>query len=80
MARIAQVAQGRGEDLAKIGYSCTGGQFADELYWRQSVFRPTKELHLRLRLHGVEVLTGCSAVEERPDGSELTATESLTWH
>jgi hypothetical protein len=26
------------------------------------------------------MLTGCSAVEERPDGSEVTATESLTWH
>jgi hypothetical protein len=66
-------------ETAKFGYSCSGGMFSDELYWRQSVMRPTQELHLRLRLQGVEALTGCSAVEERPDGSELTATESLTW-
>lgn len=66
-------------ETAKIGYRCTGGRFVDELYWRQSVYRPTKQLSLSLRLHGATVLTGCSAVEERPDGSEVTATESLVW-
>lgn len=37
---------------AQVGYNAVGGQFADELYWRQTVFLPTKLLRLRLRLHG----------------------------
>ncbi len=67
-------------ETARVGYSCTGGLFDSELYWRQSVYRPTQKLHLQMRLGGVDALTGCQAVEERPDGSEITATESLTWN
>ncbi|MBT0773170.1 helix-turn-helix domain-containing protein [Kineosporia sp. J2-2] len=65
-------------EMATVGYTCIGGQFLDELYWRQTVFLPTQQLRLQMRLHGVEALIGCSAVEERTDGLELTATESLT--
>lgn len=65
-------------ESAVVGYSCTGGRFMDELYWRHTVFLPTEHLHLRIRLQGVEALSGCSAVEDRLDGSELTATESLS--
>ncbi len=76
---MAQIfpALGPGE-TATVGYNATGGQFASELYWRQTVFLPTQSLRLRLRLHGVQALSGCSAVEERLDGSEITATESLS--
>jgi hypothetical protein len=62
-----------------ISYTCNGGQFVSDHYWRQSIVRPTDELVLRLRHQGVTSLTGCSAVEERPDGSEVSASESLTW-
>ncbi|MCE0536979.1 helix-turn-helix domain-containing protein [Kineosporia rhizophila] len=65
-------------ESATVGYTATGGQFASELYWRQTVFLPTQLLRLQLRLHGVEALSGCTAVEERLDGSEITATESLS--
>ena len=67
-------------ETGRVAYTCTGGQFSSELYWRQTVYRPTGQLHLQMRLAGVEALTGCQAVEERPDGSEITATESLSWN
>lgn len=66
-------------ETARIGYTCTGGLFSDELYWRQAIFRPTRKLSLHLRLCGVQTLSQCSALEEHPNGSEVTATESLTW-
>jgi Helix-turn-helix len=62
-----------------ISYTATGGQFVSDHYWRQSVVRPTDELTLRLHHQGVAGLTGCSAIEERPDGPEISASESLTW-
>ncbi|GLY27426.1 helix-turn-helix domain-containing protein [Kineosporia sp. NBRC 101731] len=65
-------------ETATVGYTCNGGKFADELYWRQTVFLPTESLRLQLRLNGVEALSGCTAVEERLDGSEITAAESLS--
>ncbi|GAA3604407.1 hypothetical protein GCM10022223_20050 [Kineosporia mesophila] len=65
-------------ETAVIGYSCKGGRFMDELYWRHTVFLPTEHIHLRIRLQGVDALSGCSAVEDRLDGSELTAMESLS--
>ncbi|GAB6899840.1 hypothetical protein JCM9957A_29300 [Kineosporia succinea] len=65
-------------ESATVGYECSGGQFSDELYWRQTVFLPTQLLQLQMRLNGVEALSGCTAVEERLDGSEITAAESLS--
>jgi transcriptional regulator with XRE-family HTH domain len=67
-----------GESMT-VAYTARGGQFVSDHYWRQSIVRPTGELSLRLRHQGYDSLTGCSAVEERPDGSEVSATESLTW-
>jgi hypothetical protein len=63
-----------------VAYTCNGGQFVSDHYWRQSIFRPTDELVMLLRLEGITSLTECSAIEERPDGSEVSATESLAWH
>jgi hypothetical protein len=67
-------------ETGRIAYVCTGGAFVDELYWRQSIYRPTKRLSMTIRLHGVLALTGCSAVEERPDGLQISAAETLAWH
>ncbi len=66
-------------ESATIAYTCTGGRFVDEHYWRQSVLYPTQELNVRLTHHGIRRLTGCSATEERADGSELSAADSIAW-
>jgi hypothetical protein len=67
-------------ESARFGYTCTGGRFVYDHFWRQSTSRPTDELTIRLRHAGITSLGRCSASEERPDGSEVSATESLTWH
>jgi transcriptional regulator with XRE-family HTH domain len=67
-------------ESTSVGYTCTGGRFVYDHYWRQSVTHPTNELIIRLRHHGIDTVTRCSALEERPDGSELSAAESLILH
>jgi hypothetical protein len=62
-----------------VGYECTGGQFRELLYWRQSLQRYTRHFTVRLRHEGAGTLTSCSAVEEHPDGSESFAAEDLLW-
>ncbi|MBI1758272.1 MAG: helix-turn-helix transcriptional regulator [Actinobacteria bacterium] len=66
-------------ESATVSYTCTGGRFVYDHYWRQQIVRPTDELTIRLRHHGVDSLSRCAAIEERPDGSEVSATESLSW-
>ncbi|GAA3609731.1 hypothetical protein GCM10022223_27260 [Kineosporia mesophila] len=66
-------------ESAVVAYRCAGGRFVSDHYWRQSIVRPVDRFTLRLRHAGVNVLSSCSALEERPDGSEISATESLTW-
>lgn len=66
-------------ESATIAYTCTGGQFVDEFYWRQSVLVPTDELRIRLTHRGIRQLTECAAVEERADGSELSVADSIAW-
>ncbi|CUU54124.1 hypothetical protein Ga0074812_102127 [Parafrankia irregularis] len=65
-------------ESATVGYRGTGGRFVYDHYWRQSIVRPTGLFTIRLRHQGVTALTRCSATEDRPDGSEVTATESLS--
>jgi hypothetical protein len=67
-------------ESATIAYTCTGGRFVDEFYWRQSVLVPTKELRIRLIHHGIRQLTECSGTEERADGSELSVADSIAWN
>ncbi|SQD95665.1 putative transcriptional regulator, XRE family [Parafrankia sp. Ea1.12] len=62
-----------------VGYRSTGGRFVYDHYWRQSIVRPTGTLTIRLRHQGVTSLTRCSATEDRPDGSEISATEGLSF-
>ncbi|GAA4718840.1 hypothetical protein [Phytohabitans rumicis] len=66
-------------DSAVLGYECEGGQFLEQLYWRQSIQRYTRHLTVRVRHREAGVLGQCSAVEERPDGSESFASEDLLW-
>ena len=60
-----------------IAYSCRGGQFVHDHYWRQAVPRYTRHLTLNIRHHGVDMLLNCTAIEEQADGSEVSATEDL---
>ncbi len=62
-----------------ISFQATGGRFVYDHYWRQGVPRATDLFTIRLRHAGIKSLSKCSAIEERPDGSEVSATESLTW-
>ncbi len=64
---------------ATVAYTCTGGRFVDEFYWRQAVVVPTAELRMRLTHRGIRQLTDCSGLEERPDGSELSVADSIAW-
>ncbi len=62
-----------------ISYSCGGGRFLDDHYWRQSIPRYTRHLTIRLRHRGGGQLSVCTAVEEHPDGSDNSATDDLMW-
>ncbi|MGH3787497.1 MAG: hypothetical protein ACRDRG_13320 [Pseudonocardiaceae bacterium] len=64
-------------DVATISYSCRGGQFVHDHYWRQAVPRYTRHLTLNIRHRGVHMLLNCTAIEEQADGSEVSATEDL---
>lgn len=66
-------------ETAEVRYRCTGGRFAQHLYWRQSAARHTHRLALRLRHRSGGALTACTATEEHPDGSENSAAEGLRW-
>jgi hypothetical protein len=66
-------------ESATVTYTCTGGVFGDEHYWRQAIVSHVEDYEIRVRLRGVDQLTACTAVEERADGSEVSATETLTW-
>ncbi|MEU4694325.1 hypothetical protein [Actinoplanes sp. NPDC023714] len=62
-----------------IGYTCQGGKFVDQLYWRHSVYRYTRHTTITLRHRGVKRLTSCSSLEESPDGSEHSGQADVVW-
>ena len=64
-------------EAVTISYSCRGGQFLHDHYWRQAVPRYTRHLTLNIRHQGVDMLLNCTAIEEQADGSEVSATEDL---
>ena len=66
-------------ESAVVGFSCEGGQFVDDHYWRQSINRYTRRYEIRVRHRGAGQLVRCSASEEHPDGSENSADASLVW-
>jgi hypothetical protein len=65
-------------DTVRFEYSCTGGCFLDELFWRQAILRPTRHFTIDVR-HQQASLLRCSAIEEMPDGSEVFATDDILW-
>jgi len=65
-------------DTVRFEYSCTGGCFLDELFWRQAILRPTRHFTIDVR-HQQASLLRCSAIEEMPDGSEVVATDDILW-
>jgi hypothetical protein len=65
-------------EAARVGYSCDGGRFADNHYWREDMSHYTRHYVLNVRQEKVQV-TGCTATEEHPDGAEVSAAGGLTW-
>jgi len=65
-------------ECARVGYACDGGGFGERHYWRQAMPRYTRQYTLRVRQQKVQLVT-CTAIEEYPDGSEISANDSLTW-
>lgn len=64
--------------IAKFGYSCLGGRFLEDFYWRQDIHRPTRHATISIRQRHA-ALVRCSAVEDHPDGSETFATDDILW-
>ncbi|GAA5026174.1 hypothetical protein GCM10023317_73290 [Actinopolymorpha pittospori] len=65
-------------ETARVGYSCRGGKFDVSHYWRQFFPRFTRHFTMRVRQKSIR-LGSCSAIEERPDGSEESAADTLIW-
>lgn len=64
-------------DVGTVSYSCQGGQFVHNHYWRQALPRYTRHLTVSIRHGGVSMLLNCTAIEEQADGSEVSAIEDL---
>lgn len=65
-------------ESASVGYSCSNGRFGKSHYWREEISRYTRRYTLRVRQENVQ-LESCLAVEEYPDGAEISANDSLMW-
>jgi hypothetical protein len=65
-------------EVARVGYTCTGGLFVDEHYWRHSITRHTRHVTINVRHEGASLLR-CSAIETLTDGSEVFATDDILW-
>jgi transcriptional regulator with XRE-family HTH domain len=66
-------------ERAVVGYTCEGGRFVTDHYWRQSVARHTRQLTINLHHRGAAGLMDYTATEEHPDGAENSAIEALEW-
>lgn len=65
-------------ETTTVGFTCEGGRFVYDHYWSQRIHRRVDELTISLAHHGVRQLSRCSATEAHPDGSEVSATDTLT--
>jgi hypothetical protein len=63
---------------ARVGYVCDGGRFGERHYWRETFPRYIRQHTMRVRQQNVQLIS-CTATEEYPDGSEISANDSLTW-
>lgn len=66
-------------ESALVRFTCEGGRFVSNHYWRQMLRRPTRHLTIGVRHRGVGHLASCTAVDEHPDGSESSIAESVIW-
>jgi hypothetical protein len=65
-------------ESAVVQFTCEGGQFVSDHYWRQTLPRHTRHLTISVRHRRGGRLLRCDAVEEQPDGSEQSA-DTLAW-
>ncbi len=66
-------------DTAVVGYTCHGGRFVDEWYWREAIRRHTRYATMTMRRLGGGKLIDCSATVELSDGSHRSGAEGLVW-
>lgn len=66
-------------DSATVAYTCQGGRFVDEWYWREAIRRPTRRASIVMRRQNAGRLVDCSATVEQADGSDRSAVEGLVW-
>ena len=62
-----------------FGYTCEGGQFVSDHYWRQEFPRHVRRLTMEIRIRDADQLLNCTAIEEHESGAENSATEDLIW-
>lgn len=66
-------------ESAIVGFSCEGGQFVQDHYWRQAIPRHTRTYRIQVRQRGAGQLVRCTATEEHPNGAENSADADLIW-
>ncbi|MGH3735017.1 MAG: hypothetical protein ACRDT6_05275 [Micromonosporaceae bacterium] len=64
-------------DSAVVAYTCHGGKFVDEWYWREAIRRHTRYATVVMRRLGGGEVVDCSATVEEPDGSQRSGGEGL---
>ncbi|MHC1561809.1 hypothetical protein ACR9E3_22850 [Actinomycetospora sp. C-140] len=64
-------------EIGTLAYSVRGGRFTHDHFWRQASPRHSRHFTLNIRHHGVDMLVGCSAVEDKVDGSQVSAIDDL---
>jgi hypothetical protein len=67
-------------ETVKFSYTCSGGEFRKDYYWRQMFSRHTRQYALNVRHGGLRNLGGLTATEELPDGTEVVRQQAVSWH
>jgi hypothetical protein len=64
-------------EVGVIAYITRGGRFTHDHYWRQTTTRPVRHFTLNICHRGVDMLLGCTAIEDQTDGSQISAIDDL---
>ena len=64
-------------EVGVVSYTSYGGRFLHDHYWQQWTPRHTRHFTLTIRHSGVDTLRECTAVEDQPDGSQVSALDDL---
>lgn len=64
-------------EVGIVSYTSYGGRFLHDHYWQQWTPRHTRHFTLSIRHRDVDMLIGCTAVEDQPDGSQVSAIDDL---